>query len=80
MLCDLLTQEKNKRIENKDKMIHFIPEGLSKRGRYKFLIGSMVPRPTVLATSLLEDEVLNIVPFSYYNIVISNPSIVSLAI
>ncbi|HIZ70781.1 MAG TPA: hypothetical protein H9808_03305 [Candidatus Atopostipes pullistercoris] len=75
-----MTQEKNKRIENKDKMIRFIPERLSKRERYKFLIGSMIPCPTALATSLLEDEVLNIVPFSYFNIVISNPSIVSLAI
>lgn len=60
-------------------MIHFIPEGLSKRERYKFLIGSMIPCPTALMTSLLE-EVLNIVPFSYFNIVISDPPIVSLAI
>lgn len=61
-------------------MIHFTPEELSERENYKFLIGSIIPRPIALVTSSSENEVLNIAPFSYFNIVTSNPPIVSLAI
>lgn len=75
MLCVLLTQA-----ENEKKMLHFAPEELSERENYKFLIGSIIPRPIALVTSLSEDEVLNIAPFSYFNIVTSNPPIVSIAI
>lgn len=67
-------------METENKMIHFTPEELSERENYKFLIGSIIPRPIALVTSLSEDEVLNIAPFSYFNIVTSNPPIVSIAI
>lgn len=60
-------------------MVHFGPEKLSERDNYKFMIGSIIPRPIALITSLSEDEVLNVAPFSYFNIVTSNPPIVSVA-
>lgn len=60
-------------------MIHFSPEELSERDNYKFLIGSIIPRPIALITSQSKDEILNIAPFSYFNIVTSNPPIVSVA-
>lgn len=60
-------------------MVHFGPEKLSERDNYKFMIGSIIPRPIALITSFSEDEVLNIAPFSYFNIVTSNPPIVSVA-
>lgn len=60
-------------------MIHFSPEELSERDNYKFMIGSIIPRPIALITSVSKDEVLNIAPFSYFNIVTSNPPIVSVA-
>lgn len=60
-------------------MIHFSPKELSERDNYKFLIGSIIPRPIALITSVSDKEVLNIAPFSYFNIVTSNPPIVSIA-
>ncbi len=60
-------------------MIHFSPEELEERDNYKFLIGSIIPRPIALITSLSRNEQLNIAPFSYFNIVTSNPPIVSVA-
>lgn len=61
-------------------MVHFSPEEISERENYKFLIGSIIPRPIALITSVSGDEVLNIAPFSYFNIVTSNPPIVSVAL
>lgn len=61
-------------------MVHFNPEEISERDNYKFLIGSIIPRPIALITSVSEDEVLNIAPFSYFNIVTANPPIVSVSL
>src|SRR5699024_11713594 len=61
-------------------MIQFSPEELSERDNYKFLIGSIIPRPIALITSVSANKVLNIAPFSYFNIVTSNPPIVSVAL
>lgn len=61
-------------------MIHFSPEELSERDNYKFLIGSIIPRPIALVSSVSQDEVLNIAPFSYFNIVTSNPPIVAISL
>lgn len=61
-------------------MVHFSPKELSERDNYKFLIGSIIPRPIALITSVSEDDVLNIAPFSYFNIVTSNPPMVSVAL
>lgn len=61
-------------------MIHFSPDDLSERDNYKFLIGSIIPRPIALITSVSKEDVLNIAPFSYFNIVTSNPPIVSVAL
>lgn len=61
-------------------MVHFSPEEISERDNYKFLIGSIIPRPIALIASVSGDEVLNIAPFSYFNIVTSNPPIVSVAL
>ncbi len=60
-------------------MIHFSPEELSERDNYKFMIGSIIPRPIALITTVSKENVLNIAPFSYFNIVTSNPPIVSVA-
>lgn len=61
-------------------MVHFSPKEISERDNYKFLIGSIIPRPIALITSISEDAVLNIAPFSYFNIVTSNPPIVSVSL
>lgn len=60
-------------------MVHFSPKEISERDNYKFMIGSIIPRPIALITSVSEEDVLNVAPFSYFNIVTSNPPIVSVA-
>ena len=52
----------------------------TERENYKLLIGSIIPRPIAFVTSLGKDGTLNGAPFSYFNIVSSNPPMISLAI
>ncbi|MCM3724644.1 flavin reductase family protein [Neobacillus cucumis] len=61
-------------------MLSIDPASMSERENYKFLIGSIIPRPIALVTSISKDGVLNGAPFSYFNIVSSNPPLISLAI
>ena len=56
------------------------PTEMTERDNYKFLIGSIIPRPIAVITSLSTEGVLNIAPFSYFNIVTSAPPIVSVSI
>jgi flavin reductase (DIM6/NTAB) family NADH-FMN oxidoreductase RutF len=56
------------------------PAKNTERENYKFLIGSIIPRPIAFVTTLSKDGVLNGAPFSYFNIVSSNPPMVSLSI
>ena len=60
-------------------MISLNPEELSEKENYKFLIGSIIPRPIALISSLSKDNILNLAPFSYFNIVTSNPPIVAVS-
>ncbi|WP_230314623.1 hypothetical protein [Staphylococcus pseudintermedius] len=55
-------------------MSAFYASELSKQQMYKFLIGSVVPRPIALITSQSEEGLLNIAPFSFVNIVYSEPA------
>jgi len=61
-------------------MIGLDSAALSEREGYKLLIGSIVPRPIALVTTLSPDGVLNAAPFSYFNIVSSNPPMVSVSV
>ncbi|WP_066401265.1 flavin reductase family protein [Neobacillus mesonae] len=61
-------------------MLSIDPKSMSERENYKFLIGSIIPRPIAFVTSISEDGVLNGAPFSYFNIVSSNPPLISLSI
>ena len=56
------------------------PTNNSERENYKFLIGSIIPRPIAFVTTRSKEGVLNGAPFSYFNIVSSNPPMVSLSI
>jgi flavin reductase (DIM6/NTAB) family NADH-FMN oxidoreductase RutF len=56
------------------------PTNNTERENYKFLIGSIIPRPIAFVTTLSKDGVLNGAPFSYFNIVSSNPPMISLSI
>lgn len=56
------------------------PLYLTERENYKLLIGSIIPRPIAFVTTLSHDAVLNGAPFSYFNIVSSDPPLISLSI
>ncbi|HBJ02503.1 MAG TPA: hypothetical protein DDY89_20345 [Lysinibacillus sp.] len=61
-------------------MISIDPTKNSERENYKLLIGSIIPRPIAFVTTKSEQGVINGAPFSYFNIVSSNPPMISLAI
>jgi flavin reductase (DIM6/NTAB) family NADH-FMN oxidoreductase RutF len=56
------------------------PSKNTERENYKFLIGSIIPRPIAFVTTMSKDGILNGAPFSYFNIVSSNPPMISLSI
>ena len=56
------------------------PATLSERENYKFLIGTIIPRPIAFVTSINEDGVVNAAPFSFFNIVSSNPPMLSVSV
>ncbi|MDQ7131030.1 flavin reductase family protein [Mammaliicoccus sciuri] len=56
------------------------PEVLSQKENYKLLVGSIIPRPIALVTTESDDNVLNIAPFSFFNVVSSDPPILSVAV
>jgi len=56
------------------------PSSLSERENYKFLIGSIVPRPIAFITTLSSEGILNAAPFSFFNIVSSNPPLISVSV
>lgn len=60
-------------------MLAIDPNIKSERENYKFLTGSIIPRPIAFVTTL-SAGVLNAAPFSYFNIVSSNPPMISLSV
>ncbi|MFJ5767529.1 flavin reductase family protein [Lysinibacillus sp. NPDC093210] len=61
-------------------MISIDPKKNTERENYKLLTGSIIPRPIAFVTTKSEQGVINGAPFSYFNIVSSNPPMISLAI
>jgi len=61
-------------------MLSINPTSISERDNYKILIGSIVPRPIAFVTTRSEKRILNGAPFSYFNIISSNPPMISLSI
>ncbi|HLR52587.1 MAG TPA: flavin reductase family protein [Candidatus Avamphibacillus sp.] len=61
-------------------MLELNPTELTERENYKLLIGSIIPRPIAFVTSMANDGTVNGAPFSYFNVVSSNPPMISLSI
>ena len=62
-------------------MYHFNTEDLSMKQEYKFLTGSVVPRPVAWITSLNEkDAVVNAAPFSFFSVVSNQIPLLSVSI
>ncbi|TJY42867.1 flavin reductase family protein [Cohnella pontilimi] len=61
-------------------MISIDPASLSERDNYKFMIGSIIPRPIAWVTTQTESGTVNAAPFSFFNIVTSNPPMLSVSV
>jgi len=61
-------------------MLTIDPNDLQERENYMFLIGSIIPRPIAFVTSVNDDGVVNGAPFSFFNVVSSNPPMISLSV
>jgi flavin reductase (DIM6/NTAB) family NADH-FMN oxidoreductase RutF len=61
-------------------MISLSPDNMSERENYKFLIGSIIPRPIAFVTTQSEAGIVNAAPFSYFNIVSANPPMISVSV
>lgn len=62
------------------KMLNFSPHELTAKEKKKFLIGSVIPRPIALVSTKSDSGVVNIAPFSYFNIVTYDPPMLSVAV
>ncbi len=73
----------NRIFVQKERVIFLLSIDLSaqtERDNYKLLIGSIIPRPIAFVTTLTNGGIINGAPFSYFNVVASNPPLLSLSI
>ncbi|WP_369802884.1 flavin reductase family protein [Sporosarcina sp. P20a] len=63
-----------------NKMLNFSPQDLTAKEKKKFLIGSVIPRPIALVSTMSHSGIVNIAPFSYFNIVTYDPPMLSIAV
>ncbi|MBZ5199706.1 flavin reductase family protein [Planomicrobium chinense] len=61
-------------------MISIDPTQQTERENYKLLVGSVIPRPIAFVTSMSADGLVNAAPFSYFNIVSSDPPLLSVSV
>lgn len=61
-------------------MISLETKNLNLKELNRLMIGSILPRPIAFVSSLSADGVLNLAPFSYFNIVSSEPPLLSISI
>jgi flavin reductase (DIM6/NTAB) family NADH-FMN oxidoreductase RutF len=60
--------------------ISFDFETLSERDRYKLMIGTVIPRPIALVTTVDEHGRINAAPFSFFNCLSADPPILALGV
>jgi flavin reductase (DIM6/NTAB) family NADH-FMN oxidoreductase RutF len=56
------------------------PAALTRKDRYRLLIGAVVPRPIAWITTVDGAGTVNLAPFSFFNGVTANPLVLSIAI
>ncbi|EST13321.1 flavin reductase family protein [Sporolactobacillus laevolacticus] len=61
-------------------MISIDPNALPGRENYKFLSGSIIPRPVAFVTTQSSEGILNAAPFSYFNIITDEPPMISVSV
>ncbi|KQV82813.1 flavin reductase family protein [Rhizobium sp. Root1220] len=60
--------------------VSFDFETLSERERYKLMIGTVIPRPIALVTTVDEHGRINAAPFSFFNCLSADPPILALGV
>jgi len=63
-----------------EKFEHFDLAAMAKADSYKLLVSTILPRPIAWITSRDEAGVLNAAPFSFFNILCSDPALVAIGI
>lgn len=63
-----------------ESMLEFDVAALTQNESYKFLIGSIVPRPIALVSTVNSDGQGNLAPFSFFNAVSTRPLCVSVSV
>ncbi|WP_029873375.1 flavin reductase family protein [Rhizobium leguminosarum] len=53
---------------------------LSERERYKLMIGTIIPRPIALVTTIDENGRINAAPFSFFNCLSADPPILAIGV
>ena len=56
------------------------PEALDVRGAHELFVGAIVPRPIALVSTIGEDGIYNVAPFSFFSLVALKPAIAGLQI
>jgi flavin reductase (DIM6/NTAB) family NADH-FMN oxidoreductase RutF len=64
---------RRRRIRHKNKIMEIDPTTLPRQSIYKILTGSVLPRPIGWISSIDMDGRPNLAPFSFFNVVCSNP-------
>ncbi|MBO8172963.1 MAG: flavin reductase family protein [Bacillaceae bacterium] len=55
------------------------PKSQERRENYKLLIGSVLPRPIAFVTSMNGEGLVNAAPFSFYNVVCTDPPLLGIS-
>lgn len=61
-------------------MLSYKTSELTQKEMYKLLIGSVIPRPVLMLSTLSENNQLNLAPFSFFSIVSYNPPLLMVSI
>lgn len=61
-------------------MISLNAEKLTQLENYKLLTGSIIPRPVALISTQSSEAIVNLAPFSFFNVVSSKPAMVSVSV
>lgn len=61
-------------------MYIFQADQLSAKDTYKLLSGAVIPRPIAFVTTLSSSGAVNAAPFSFYNVVSSDPPLLSISV
>jgi flavin reductase (DIM6/NTAB) family NADH-FMN oxidoreductase RutF len=60
--------------------VQFDPKELTEKDVYKLLIGSVVPRPIAWVSTISTEGVVNLAPFSFFNVASRNPPMLCISI